>query len=57
MSRVYIDDFEMPNCCKECRFIVYWEYDNETSCKASKKNLWNDSPDKIRHPDCPLKVR
>ena len=57
MSRVYIDDFEMPNCCKECRFIVYWEYDNETSCKASRKFLWNAFPDKMRHPDCPLKLK
>ena len=54
--RVYIEDFEMPKCCKECRFVVYWEYDSETSCKASKKFLWNGSPDKMRHPECPLKL-
>ena len=27
--RVYIEDFEMPKCCKECRFVVYWEYDSD----------------------------
>lgn len=56
MKRVYIDNFEMPETCSKCPFVTYWEYDNETSCKATKKLLWNDSPNKMRHPNCPLKT-
>ena len=56
MKRVYIDNFEMPETCSKCPFVTYWEYDNEPSCKATKKLLWNDSPNKIRHPECPLKT-
>ena len=53
--RVYIEDFEMPECCAKCPFVVYWEYDHETSCKASKHFIWNGSPDKMRHSKCPLR--
>lgn len=55
--RVYIEDFEMPKCCKECPAVMYWEYDNETSCKLSGRFLWNATPNKTRHPNCPLKVQ
>lgn len=57
MSRVYIEDFDMPETCSKCPFIKYWDCDNETSCKASRKFLWNASPDKMRHPDCQLKFK
>lgn len=57
MSRVYIEDFEIPETCSKCPFIKYWDCDNETSCKASRKFLWNAFPDKMRHPDCPLKFK
>ncbi len=55
--KVYIEDFEMPECCEKCPFIVYWSGDNETSCRASKYFLWNATPNKTRHPNCPLKVQ
>ena len=55
--RVYINNFTMPKTCKECPFVVYWEYDYSTSCRASKVYIWNDTPEKTRNKKCPLRTQ
>ena len=54
--QIYIEDFEMPKTCAKCPFVKWWDADYSSSCKATKRLMWNNTPDKTRHKNCPLKI-